>query len=490
MFANIKSQINKLIIITILLLVIIIYVAIYISNNISNRINKIIVGTQKIKNKDFSYQLETKEKDEIGKLKNSFNEMAKSISTLTSDLEHKLYTDDLTNLKNRRAFWKDIKSYSNPVLFLLDIDLFKNINDYYGVKAGNFVLIKFGNMLQKFCKEKDIEVYRMGSDEFLLLKDRKKCNKSEDRLVKELTKVIEKEHFINEELHIDTTISFTCGISCGEGNLLEKADLALNEAMRKKVSFMIYSDSNPYMNKHKENILWKEKIIYAISENMVVPFFQEIVDVKNPNNKKYEALIRIVDNDNVISPYSFLNIAKETKLYPELTKIMIEKTFKIFEKNSAKFSLNLSIDDITNAQTVKFIHKKLKEYNVQDRLIFELLESEEISNFDDIMPFIKEMKKLGVKFAIDDFGSGYSNFSYLLQIKPDFIKIDGSLIKNLTPTSNEFHIVDAIVKFAKSLDIKIVAEHVSSQDIVAVLDDFDIDYMQGFHFSEPSPKLT
>jgi EAL domain-containing protein (putative c-di-GMP-specific phosphodiesterase class I) len=106
------------------------------------------------------------------------------------------------------------------------------------------------------------------------------------------------------------------------------------------------------------------------------------------------------------------------------------------------------------------------------------------------MPFIKEMKKLGVKFAIDDFGSGYSNFSYLLQIKPDFIKIDGSLIKNLTPTSNEFHIVDAIVKFAKSLDIKIVAEHVSSQDIVAVLDDFDIDYMQGFHFSEPSPKLT
>jgi len=489
-FQKIKSQITKLAIITIILLIIIIYIAIYVANNISSRIKSIIIGTNKIKDKDFSYHLKTKEKDEIGELQNSFNDMAESINTLTQDLRHKLHTDDLTNLKNRRAFWKDIKKLAKPVILLLDIDLFKNINDYYGIDAGNFILIEFGALLQSFAKKKEMNVYRMGSDEFILLFDKEKLDTPADILVKEISNLIKKGCFYNEKLNINTTISFTCGVSCGEGNLLEKADLALNEATRKKVSFMTYDDSDPYMNRHKENVIWRKKITYAIANDMVVPYFQEIVDVKNPDNKKYEALIRIIDAGKTISPYYFLDIAKETKLYPELTKIMIEKTFKIFAKSSAKFSINLSVDDITNSETVKFIHKKLKQYDVKERLIFELLESEEISNFDDIMPFIIDMKKLGVKFAIDDFGSGYSNFSYLLKIKPDYIKIDGSLIKNLAPTSNEYHIVHAIVIFAKSLGIKIIAEHVSSQDILKVLGDFDIDYMQGFHFSVPSPTLS
>jgi len=95
------------------------------------------------------------------------------------------------------------------------------------------------------------------------------------------------------------------------------------------------------------------------------------------------------------------------------------------------------------------------------------------------------MKSYGVRFAIDDFGSGYSNFSYLLQIQPDFIKIDGSLIKNLTRDSIEYHIVRAIVKFAKTLNAQIVAEHVSSKEIVTILEDFDIEYMQGYYFAEP-----
>ncbi len=487
---NIKNQVNIIIIATAILLSIAIFVAIYISNNIADRIYKIIIGTREIRNKNFDFQLEVKEQDEIGQLKNSFNEMAKYIQSLTSDLEKKLFTDDLTRLKNRKSFLKDVESYSNPVVFLLDIDLFKNINDYYGIKAGNFVLIKFAAILKEFCYQKNIEVYRMGSDEYLLLKEGNEYDKSPNEIIKELDELIQEEYFADEKLNIKTTISFTCGISCGEGNLLEKADLALNEATRKKVSFMTYSGSDPHMNRHKENILWKEKIIYAIENDTVVPFFQEIIDVKNPENKKYEALIRIIDDDRIISPYFFLQIAKETKLYPELTKIMIEKSFKIFDKKDANFSVNLSIDDITNAQTVAFIHKKLKEYNVKEKLVFEILESEEISNFDDIIPFIKEMRKLGIKFAIDDFGSGYSNFSYLLQMRPEIIKIDGILIKNLTASSNEYHIVDAIVKFAKSLDMKVVAEHVSSQEIVTVLEDFDIDFMQGFHFSEPSPKFS
>ncbi len=241
------------------------------------------------------------------------------------------------------------------------------------------------------------------------------------------------------------------------------------------------------MNKHKEYVLWKAKLLYAIENDNIVPYFQRIVNVERVEEEKYEALIRLIDEDKIISPAMFLNIAKETRLYPILTKIMIEKTFKIFEKKNAAFSINLSIDDITNPTTVAYIHEMLQKYDVQNRLIFEILESEEIDNFNHILPFITDMKKLGVRFAIDDFGSGYSNFSYLLQIRPDFIKIDGSLIKNLTQSSNEYHIVKAIITFANSLHIEIVAEYVCSKEIENILKDLGVKYMQGYHFSEPRP---
>ena len=487
--ANIKSQINKISLTTLILTIIVIYVAIFLSNYISKRIKGIIVGTKKLKNKKFNYKIDSDSKDELGTLADSFNEMAESIYTLNKDLQKKLYTDDLTKLKNRRAFSMDIKNCKDPILYLTDIDFFKNINDYYGADAGNFILIEFANMLKEFALQNQMSIYRLGSDEFLILQDNEFNKKEAKNVIENLIKILSKKRFVNKKLHIDTTMSITCGISCGEGSLLEKADLALNEAKSKKVSYMFYNNNNPHMNKYKENILWRKKIQYAISNDMIVPFFQPIIDMKNPKNKKYESLIRMIDDNKIISPYLFLDIAKEAKLYPELTKIMVEKTFKIFDTSEAEFALNLSVDDITNSETVEFIYKKLNEYDVRNKLTFELLESEEISDFDTILSFIKKMKSLGVKFAIDDFGSGYSNFSYLLQIQPDFIKIDGSLIKNIATNANSYHIVNAIVEFAKVLNIKIVAEFVSSQEIVDVLKDFDVDYMQGFHFAEPSKKL-
>jgi len=488
-YENIKSQINKMMIITIILIIIVIYVAILIANNIANRINKILIGTKKLKENNFNYKIESNSNDEIGQLAKSFNEMSSSINTLNIGLKKQLITDDLTGLHNRRALYSDIKVGNVKTLIILDIDSFKNINDYYGINAGNYILKEFSLSLKIFIEKYSLHLYRIGSDEFVLLKNQKYSKKYIEQIIMDLHRYISSIHFKEEDLHIDTTISFTCGVSVGKENLISFADLALNEAKNTKSLYLVYDSKNPNMNKHKEYILWREKIEYAIKEDNFVPYFQPIVDVKNPKNKKYECLIRMIDNGNIISPYMFLNVAKESKLYPKLTRIMIEKTFKVFQDIDASFSINISIDDIQNKQTVEFILESLKKYNIQNKLIFEILETEEIDNFEDIYPFIKQMKKLNVKFAIDDFGSGYSNFSYILKIKPDFLKIDGSLIKNIHLNSDEYYLVDSIVKFAKSLDIKLIAEYVSTKEIFDILTDFDIDYMQGYYFSEPQEQI-
>ena len=167
----------------------------------------------------------------------------------------------------------------------------------------------------------------------------------------------------------------------------------------------------------------------------------------------------------------------------------MDKAFKKLLTTDAVFSINLSMIDITDKETVEYIYTNIKKYNIGNQIVFEILETENITDFDTILEFIKQVKALGVKIAIDDFGSGYSNFAYFSMMKPDFLKIDGSLIKNIKRGSTEYLIVEAIVKFAKSLNIMLVAEFVSNKEIYQTLLDFDIDYMQGYYFSEPKENL-
>ena len=134
---------------------------------------------------------------------------------------------------------RDIKKYDDPLLFILDIDSFKNINDYYGVRAGNFILVEFGILLETFYKDRGIKVYRMGSDDYLLLKGDGGDKDTATSLIKDINKKVKKRRFVDSKSKIDTVISFTSGISYGKDNLLEKADLALNEAKRKSILYGI-----------------------------------------------------------------------------------------------------------------------------------------------------------------------------------------------------------------------------------------------------------
>ncbi|NPA16491.1 MAG: EAL domain-containing protein, partial [Aquificae bacterium] len=190
-----------------------------------------------------------------------------------------------------------------------------------------------------------------------------------------------------------------------------------------------------------------------------------------------------------ILPRFFLPIAKESKYYSIITKTVIEKAFERFRETNMEFSINLSSEDMTDEEIVSYIYGILEnEPEVAKRATFEILESESIKNYEQIYTFVKNVKNLGAKIAIDDFGSGYSNYSHIVNLEPDYIKIDGSLIKQLPYDLYVQVIVSTIIDFSRKLGIRTVAEYVYNEDVYSMVKSMGIDYSQGYYLGKPSKK--
>jgi len=404
------------------------------------------------------------------------------------ELQHQLVTDDLTSLKNRKSFFKDIKQYKNPVIYLIDIDSFKTINDLYGETIGNFVLLSISDILKNSAKEKNFTPYRMGSNEFILLSDeifdKTECVDFATSLIKK----IKLYKFYNKEYDIVLRIDVTIGISADKTDTLVKADMALKRAKAKKVRSLLYEDRYSLQDEYKNDIKWSAILENSLKNDEIMPFYQPIVD-KYGKVIKYESLVRVVKDGKVYPPYLFLDIAKKIKLYHNLEKNIITQVFDMAQKYQIGFSVNLSIEDILNDQFIEYIEKNLVEKDIAPLITFEILESESIEDYEKVIYFIKHVKYLGSTIAIDDFGSGYSNFAYLLKLKPDYIKLDGSFIKNIDKDKNSYLIAQTINDFAHTLKIKTIAEFVHSKSVFEIVKRLGIDEFQGYYFSEPLKNL-
>jgi len=267
---------------------------------------------------------------------------------------------------------------------------------------------------------------------------------------------------------------------------MEKADIALKTARINHKPFMIYDGSLNIEDQYHQNMQWIHRLTAAIEKDRIVPYYQPIFDTHTGAVVSYECLIRLIEKDgNVLTPFHFLEISKKARLYTRLTRIMVEKSCCHFTDKTDHFSINLSVDDILDEDTVSFIKEQIQKYGVQEQIIFEILESVGIENYTEVLSFIEEMKSLGCRFAIDDFGSGYSNFDHLLQLKIDYIKIDGSLIRNLHTDTNAISIIEAIVYFAHKRQLICVAEFVHNSEVYEIVKSLGIDRSQGFFLGEP-----
>lgn len=198
--------------------------------------------------------------------------------------------------------------------------------------------------------------------------------------------------------------------------------------------------------------------------------------------------MRMLDQEGqIVSPGKFLPILEQTRYYPQMTQSIVEQACRFFSTKNVNFSVNLSVDDLLRQQTVEFITAIAKRYRVTNRIVIELVETESVQNYDIALQSIKQLKSLGMKIAIDDFGSGYANFSYLSGFPADFIKIDGSLISKINNDVKDYHLVKMLIDYAHGEGMEVIAEFVSDAAIEKTIIELGCDYGQGYHLGRPVP---
>lgn len=421
--------------------------------------------------------------------KDTIKYLSEELCVAEKNLLEQFYIDALTRLPNLYKLRHDLEEMNDFTLIVVNIDNFKLLNDFYGFLVGDFILESFAKSLQKELG--DINVYRMAGDEFaILIHEQMSFYLLKNYLIhlsKQLTHL--KYAYAQTEIYVDSTLSSSASFSYED--IFSKVSMALKYAKNEQLKFWIYEDTMNFSEEYESNLKYATKVRKAILNfSGIVPYFQPIIDNTTNEIIKFEALARLIDEEGIIhSPHNFIPVAKTIKVYDKITMAIIDKSFKVFETHPFDFSINLSFEDIINQEIYDFIIQKLRHSNMGHRVTFELLESEKVNDFSKVIHFFNEIRRYGVKVAIDDFGSGFSNFSYIIKLDPDFIKIDGSLIKDIDKDKNAQIVVETIVAFSKKLGIKTVAEYVHSSTVLSMVKQLGIDYSQGYYIDMPSPKI-
>ncbi len=402
--------------------------------------------------------------------------------------------NSITNLPNKMALLKKInllKSYGE--LFLIKIDNFNENENFYGHKIVENLEVAFCNELFNVgsCLG-DLTIYHISSGKYALLLD------NDNKLLKDeveefCSKFIDKMKYTkikNDKYHFDVNI--TMSFASAKETLYEDANLVLSSAISQKKDFLLAEDIlENIKNSLEKNLNMVQKIKTALEKDMIFPYFQPIFNNKTKKINRYEALIRMIDQKNrLIYPAQFLEVAKRAKLYPEITKLLIKEVFKVVREHNVEVSINISSLDIEDP----IMHDYILEYvqknaDIAKNIIFELLEDKETQDYGMVKGFIRRVKRCGALIAIDDFGSGYSNFMRILEFEPDIIKIDGSLIKDIESSRDSRAVVETIKIFADKIGAKVVAEYVSNREIYDIVNEIEIDYTQGFYIGQAKKEL-
>jgi len=394
-----------------------------------------------------------------------------------------LYRDSLTRLPSRNALLRDMEAYPRPTVALLDIDRFSEINEIYGTEKADRILVAYARELKE-AFEAEATVYREGPDSFILLFD--EPEQPVETIEAHLEVFIDRME--DEGVVIDgepVYLMTVATIARTDPYALSHAQRTIIEAKRSFRKLNIFH-SEPIDRRYEEDIKWVHEIKAASRTGRFKPYYQPIYDTRTQKVAKFEALLRYRSVDGTsVEPKTFLSIAKRVRMYSTIMRTVLTDAIDVIDRWGIHVSINISYEDMTNPETLQFIDETLSAYpDAAKRIDFEILESEIIEDYQSATAFIDRMRECGCGIGVDDFGSGYSNFSLLEELHVDFIKIDGSLIQGIAEKPRQRYIVESIQDITRKLGISTVAEMVSDAATYETVRDLGIDFTQGWYFAK------
>jgi len=394
-------------------------------------------------------------------------------------------------LDNKKHLLNEIELNILSCLVLVQIQEFDMLEKFYNIAKIDNLERSFASHLISYLPDSNLfeNVYTLGNGRFALLTDYSRFDKVSFNIKEYLEQFVK--NVRDSVLEIDDVeydLTIVLSYAFGKYNLYEDAKAGLEEAVNKNKAINYSNDYSIKTNKDaKKNFEIIKMVKIALDNYKIVSYIQPIINNKTRKVDKYESLVRLIDEDgNVVSPYKFLDVTKKGTYYNKITSRVLENSFKMLEYINTKLSINLSLLDIEKRETRIEIFELLEQYESENhRIVFELLEDENVRDFRSIKRFIRKVKNKGVQIAIDDFGTGYSNFERLLDFEPDILKIDGSLIKNIVDDKFSRNIIETIVEFCKKQNILTIAEFVENETIFNMLTQMGVDFSQGYYFGQP-----
>ena len=416
------------------------------------------------------------------------DDLESEITKKSKELHEKIYTHFLSGLPNRNKLLEDIPLYKFTHLAILNIDKFQSFNDVYGEEIGNIALQMSAKFLQEEIDATTMFLYHIGGDEFVIASKHHQ-SMSNQRFIEEIESILKRfrqERFVYEGRTFQFMMSRGISFS-GQKKMLAYADMALKDAKKRNIQLSIFHDDKELEKIHQDDIDCHKKLLSGLESKNLICFYQPIVPIQDGTKEtKYESLARLRDQDGkIIPPLNFIRVAKANRIYYKVTRAVIQNTLHTIEVYQIPCSINISLTDIENKRTMDYFFDLLNTYKFNELLTVELLETEDFTNYELVHDFCMRVRSYGIKVALDDFGSGYSNFSHILQLPVDYIKIDASLISNIDRDRNSRIMVETIVELAQKLNVLTIAEFVSSGEILAVVKEIGVDYAQGFFLGKP-----
>ncbi len=427
------------------------------------------------------------------KLQIEFKKQKEIIQEQSNSLIEMLQKDSKTNLYNFEKLKIDYNNLiKKPILMLINIDNFNFINLTHSYGTGDKVIKQVALFLNKFTKD-TVSVYKLYGDEFMIV--------LEDFKIMEVLDFAEHiQYKLNQQVHLVGTEEYNISVSIG---LLEctqddfilpynKVKLALQSGRsNRKNSITLYRTDMSLLEKQQELLKWAKKTREAMENKNLKAFYQPMYEFKKQKITKYETLVRMVEDDEIILPFYFLPSAKANGLLPKLTKIVITQAFEYFKSHKdLSFSINITDDDLKDGELFGLLLYLCDKYEIEPSTVtLEILENINAYDVNDANQKLEELKDAGFLIALDDFGAESSNFTRLQQLKVDIIKIDALFIKDLDTNLNSRHIVETMIYLAKKTNKKTIAEFVHSKEIFDIVKELGVDYAQGYYIGQPLAEV-